>query len=47
MNGYDATLIAAVAVLVLLPARLDPAIRIKERQLRSQLRCTREKEAQP
>lgn len=39
MTRYDAILIAAVAILVLLPARLDPAIRIKEWQLRGRRRA--------
>lgn len=34
MTRYDAILIAAAAILVLLPAGFDPAFRIKEWQLR-------------
>lgn len=45
MTKYDAILIAAVTVLVLLPARLDPAIRIKEWQLRGRRRASSGDEA--
>lgn len=34
MNEIEALLIAACVVLVLLPPRFDPAIRIKERQIK-------------
>lgn len=39
MTRYDAILIAAVVILVLLPARFDPAIWIKERQIRGRRRA--------
>ena len=41
MTTYAVILIAAVATLLLLPPRLDPAIRIKERRLRNGLRAQR------